>query len=87
MTEMEKVEILLADSRSRKTRKEAEKALKNGTIIFEDFEENLERYLDDWGVEEDDREEYREMVRTGKPMEGWGVAENRSETYYIMYVC
>lgn len=44
MTREREIEILMDD---RCTRREAEKLLKAGTTIFEDFEENLEAYLDE----------------------------------------
>ena len=53
MTREREIEILMED---RCTRKEAEKHLKDGATIFEDFGENLESYLDEWDIEEEDRE-------------------------------
>ena len=53
MTREREIEILMRD---RCTKSEAEKHLKDGATIFEDFGENLESYLDEWGIEEEDRE-------------------------------
>lgn len=78
----EDVDILMLD---RCTRAEAEKHLKNGTVIFEDFEENLESYLDEWDVEEEDRDEYRKMVTDKIPVADWGIVEQDGKTYYIDY--
>ena len=83
MTREREIEILMED---KCTRKEAEKHLKNGTIIFEDFEENLESYLDEWDIEEEDREAYRKMVTDKIPTTDWGVVEQDGKTYFIMYV-
>ena len=83
MTREREIEILMDD---RCTRKEAEKHLKDGTIIFEDFEENLESYLDEWDIEEEEREAYRNMIETGIPVTDWGIVEKDGKTYYIMYV-
>ena len=83
MTREKEIEILMSD---RCTRAEAEKHLKNGTIIFEDFEENLESYLDEWDIEEEDRDEYRKMVKEKIPVKDWGVVEEDGKIYYIMYV-
>ena len=80
--EME-IEILMNDGC---TRSEAEKHLKNGTIIFEDFEEKCESYLDEWDIEEEEREAYRNMIETGIPATDWGVVKKDGKTYYIMYV-
>ena len=54
MTREMEIEILMED---RCTKSEAEKHLKNGTIIFEDFEENFEKYMDEWDIEEEERGE------------------------------
>ena len=83
MTREREIEILMED---KCTRKEAEKHLKNGTIIFEDFEENLESYLDELDIEEEDREAYRKMVTDKIPTTDWGVVEQDGKTYFIMYV-
>lgn len=77
------IEILMDD---RCTRREAEKLLKAGTTIFEDFEENLEAYLDEWNIEEEDKEPYRKMVTNKIPVADWGIVEQDGKTYYIMYV-
>ena len=79
----EDVDILMLD---RCTRAEAEKHLKNGTVVFKDFEERLESYLDEWGIEEEDREAYRKMVTDKIPVADWGIVEQDGKTYYISYV-
>lgn len=83
MTREREIEILMDD---RCTIREAEKLLKAGTTIFEDFEENLEAYLDEWNIEEEDREAYRKMVTDKIPVADWGIVERDGKTYYIMYV-
>ena len=83
MTREREIEILMQD---RCTRLEAEKFLKNGAVIFEDFEENMEYYLDGWAIEEEDREEYRKMVTDKIPVADWGIVEQDGKKYYIMYV-
>ena len=83
MTIEKQIEILMED---RCTKSEAEKHLKNGTTIFEDFEEKCESYLDEWDIEEEEREAYRNMIETGIPATDWGVVKKDGKTYYIMYV-
>lgn len=83
MTREREIEILMQDGC---TRAEAEKHLKDGTIIFEDFEENLESYLDEWDIDEEDRNTYRKMVTDKIPVTDWGIVEQDGKTYYIMYV-
>ena len=82
MTNEMMINVLMAD---RCTRAEAEKHLKNGTVIFEDFEENVESYLDEWNIEEEDREAYRKMVTDKIPVADWGIVEQDGKTYYIQY--
>lgn len=79
----EDVDILMLD---RCTRAEAEKHLKNGSVVFDDFEENFEAYLDEWDIEEEDKEAYRKMVADKIPVADWGIVEQDGKTYYISYV-
>ena len=68
--------------------------MKNGTTIFEDFEENFDKYMEEWksGYAEDSEdyikmvEGYKNMIETGIPVADWGVVEKDGKTYYIMYV-
>lgn len=83
MTREREIELLMLD---RCTKSEAEKHLKNGSTIFEDFEENIESYLDEWNIEEEDKDEYRKMVTDKIPARDWGIVEDNGKTYYIMYV-
>ena len=83
MTREREKELLMLD---RCTKSEAEKHLKNGSTIFEDFEENIESYLDEWNIEEEDKDEYRKMVTDKIPARDWGIVEDDGKTYYIMYV-
>ena len=83
MTREREIELLMLD---RCTKSEAEKHLKNGSTIFEDFEENIESYLDEWNIEEEDKNESRKMVTDKIPVRDWGIVEDNEKTYYIMYV-
>ena len=83
MTKEREIELLMLD---KCTKSEAEKHLKNGSTIFEDFEENIESYLDEWNIEEEDKDEYRKMVTDKIPVRDWGIVEDNEKTYYIMYV-
>ena len=83
MTREREIELLMLD---RCTKSEAEKHLKNGSTIFKDFEENIESYLDEWNIEEEDKDEYRKMVTDKIPARDWGIVEDNGKTYYIMYV-
>ena len=90
MTREMEIEILMED---RCTKSEAEKHLKNGTIIFDDFEENFDKYMEEWKYLAEDEEEYnnmvesyRNMIETGEPVTDWGVVKKDGKTYYIMYV-
>lgn len=83
MTREREIELLMLD---RCTKSEAEKHLKNGSTVFEDFEENIESYLNEWGIKEEDKDEYRKMVTDKVPARDWGIVEDNGKTYYIMYV-
>ena len=83
------IEILKED---RCTKSEAEKFLKSGTTIFEDFEENFDKYMQEFKcgmTDEEDYEnmvcEYRNMIETGVPVTDWGIVKLDGKTYYIMY--
>lgn len=82
MTREREIELLMMD---RCTKSEAEKHLKNGSTIFEDFEENIESYFDEWNIEEEDKDEYRKMVMNKIPVRDWGIVKDNGKTYYIMY--
>lgn len=83
MTRERQIEILTLDGC---TKLEAEKHLKNGTVIFTDLAENLESYLDEWNIEAEDRDEYHRMVNDKIHARDWGIVEDSGKTYYIMYV-
>ncbi len=82
MTKEREIEILMKD---RCTKQEAEKFLKNGTTIFDDLEENLDDYFEEWNVDEEEKEIYRKMVSEKVPATDWGIVECDGKTYYIMY--
>lgn len=84
------IEILMMDGC---TRSEAEKHLKRGTTVFNDFEENFDLYMEEWrsgfanGSEDYNEmvEDMRRMVKTGTPARDWGVVKDNGQTYYIEY--
>lgn len=82
--DMTDLEILMMD---RCTKSEAEKHLNNGSVVFEgeDFEKHFDSYMDEWGIDEDEREEYRAMIDKKKPVTDWGIVEHEGKTWYIMY--
>lgn len=83
MERTREIEILMKD---RCTKSEAEKLLKLGATIFEDFEENFNNYMKEWECDEDEIAAYKEMIETGEPVTDWGVVKLDGHTYYIMYV-
>lgn len=90
MTRETEIEILMDNG---STKSEAENHLKNGTVVFDDFEENFDKYMEEWksGFEEDSEdykemvERYSTMIKTGNPLTDWGVVKKDGKTYYIMY--
>lgn len=79
---MNDIEVLMMDGC---TKSEAEKHLKHGTSVLDDFEENFDSYMNEWGVEEEEKEKYKKMVNEKEPAEDWGIVEYRDKTYYIAY--
>ena len=79
---MNDIEILMMDGC---TKREAEKHLNNGSIVFDDFEENFDSYMNDWDVSEEDVPKFRKMIDEKKPSRDWGIVESDGKTYYIMY--
>lgn len=77
------IEIIMADG---STRKEAERHLANGSIVIDDFEENIDKYMHDWNIDDDERQLYVNMIATKKPIRDWGIVTHNGKTYYIMYV-
>lgn len=63
-------------------------SLQAGTVIIdgEDFKKNFDIYMDEWGIDEGKTPEYKLMLDSKKPVEGWGIVEKEDETWYIMYV-
>ncbi len=82
MKKEREIEILMLD---RCTRAEAEKHMNRGTVVIEDLEENFDSYMQEWGIGEDEMEEYKAMIEKGEPMEDWGIVKDGGKTYYIMY--
>ena len=62
MTREKQIEILMED---RATRSEAEKLLKNGTTIFEDFEENFDKYMEEWKYQTKLELQFMEIITNG----------------------
>lgn len=83
------IEILIKDGC---TKSEAERFLKNGTTVYNDFEENFYKYMEEWkssysGEEYDELVSgFKEMIETGIPVTDWGIVKLDGKTYYIMYV-
>lgn len=81
---MTDLEILMMDNC---TKSEAEKHLKNGSVVFEgdDFEKHFDDYMDEWGIDEDEKAEYKSMIDKKEPVTDWGIVEHEGKTWYIMY--
>lgn len=89
MTIQEQIEILMDDGC---TKSEAEKHLKNGSTVYYDLEENLDKYLADWSYLDDGiggvnyTDSVKKMVQTGEPLADWGIVKKNGKNYYIEYV-
>lgn len=89
MSKEKMIEILMAD---RCTQREAEKFLKNGTVIYtaKDFESNYMDYASEDHASEEDMKElagrYKKMIDSQEPMTDWSIVNLDGERYYIEYV-
>lgn len=85
MTREKEIEVLMKD---RCTKKEAEDALKRGSIVYPDFEENLELYIAEAEemIDKEYAESLRNMVKTQKELCDWSIVELDGKRYYIQYV-
>ncbi|MGM9763527.1 MAG: hypothetical protein ACI3ZQ_05870 [Candidatus Cryptobacteroides sp.] len=79
---MDEIEILMMDGC---TKSEAENHLKNGSVVFEDFEEHFLSYMKDLDIDEEYIPEFKKMIAEKKPARDWGIVEADGKTYYIMY--
>ena len=86
----EDIDIIMLDGC---TKSEAKNHLKNGTTVYNDFEENFDLYMDEWRSSCVDEEEYtqmvdgyKKMIETGEPVTDWGVVKENGKAYYIQYV-
>ena len=70
------------------TESEAKKYLENGTVIFEesDLRDNFSYYMQEWDIDEEEREEYKTMLDSKKPLRDWGVVEYQGTVCFIQYV-
>lgn len=78
------VEILMKD---RCTRKEAERFLKNSTVVYDlkDFTEHFDQFMEDWQEDEEGIKAYRKMLETKEPIGGYSFVEYDGKEYLISY--
>jgi len=78
------VEILMEDHC---TRKEAERFLKNNTVVYElkDFTEHFGQFMEDWQEDKEGIEAYKKMLETKEPMSGYNFVEYNGKEYLISY--
>lgn len=78
------VEILMED---RCTRKEAERFLKNSTVVYDlkDFTEHFDQFMEDWQEDEEGIEAYKKMLETKEPIGGYSFVEYNGKEYLISY--
>lgn len=67
--------------------------MQNGTTIYGDFEENFDKYMEEFKNIGFDEEEYndmvnsfRNMIATGVAPTDWSVVNYEGKNYYISYV-
>lgn len=81
---MTDIEVLMKNGYSKR---KAEEELKRGTVVFEgeDFERHFDDYMEEWGVDEEEKEKYRKMLEEKIAIPDWGIVEDNGNTYYIMH--
>lgn len=81
---MTDIEVLMKNGYSKR---KAEEELKRGTVVFEgeDFERHFDDYMEEWGVDEEEQEKYRKMLKEKIAIPDWGIVEDNGNTYYIMH--
>lgn len=79
----DEIEILMLDNC---TKAEAVKHLKDGTIVYADFEEKFDEYIKGWNYDDELVDDFRNMVKTHKPIDGWSIVKYNGKTCYIEYV-
>lgn len=80
---MTEIEILMHDGC---TLSEAQKHLERGTLIIDDLEEHFNDYMLEWGMGEEEQQEYKTMIEAKKPLQDWGIVEVDGKRHYIQYV-
>lgn len=61
--------------------------LERGTVVFEkcDLIKNLKIYASEWDLDDNEIEQFREMLKTNEPLPDWGFVVYRKSKYFIMY--
>lgn len=80
---MTNIEILMQDGC---TASEAQKHLERGTLIIDDLEDHFDDYMLEWGMGEEEQQEYKTMIEAKKPLQDWGIVEVDGKRHYIQYV-
>lgn len=89
MTRDEEIRILMKDGC---TEAEAREHLDRGTTVYDDLQENLDAYCEEFAYLDNEADEVkytdsiREMVKTKVPAKDWGIVQDSGKTYYIEYV-
>ena len=53
---------------------------------MDDFEEHFTDYMIEWGISDEDAEDYKRMIETKIPLSDWGIVQTEDNIYYIAYV-
>lgn len=77
------LDILIVDGC---TEAEAKKHLERGTMVYSDMEEKFDKYVEEWQLDEEEREAIRNMIDTKEPARDWGIVDIDGKTYFIQYV-
>ena len=85
MTREKQIEILMKDGY---TEREAKDALERGCTIYDNLEEHLDEYLEEFKTYMDSEiaEKIRCLVEKQEEFEDWSIVKLDGKRYYIMHV-
>lgn len=89
MSRDEEIRILMEDGCAES---DAIDHLDRGANIYDDLEENIDAYCEEFSYLDNETDEVRytdtirEMVKTKVPARDWGIVQDSGKTYYIEYV-
>lgn len=78
------IELLIMDGC---TKEEAERHLKNGSIVFEesDLKEHFDLYAKEWNLNKEEYDKHKNMIEKKEAICDWSIVSDGVKTYFIQY--